>query len=181
MALGDRLYGLVHALQPSRAGKITGMLLETGEENVHGMIEDPGVLASAVGQALDALKEANIDGTDDLLAGTDGQAAAAPAAEAAPGGQLPGFAEAAEEADVPPVVAPVVAPPVAAPVPVPEPAEPTASFADLVLRDQADPAPRHAAPAKTGFAFGYTTTTAAGAGAAAVDDVHAGEPAEERV
>lgn len=53
--LGERLYPLVHALQPDRAAKVTGMLLEMDNAEILLLIENPGALASKVEEAVGVL------------------------------------------------------------------------------------------------------------------------------
>ncbi|GMH35378.1 hypothetical protein BSKO_03246 [Bryopsis sp. KO-2023] len=53
--LGERLYPLVHSLQPDRAAKVTGMLLEMDNAEILLLIENPGALASKVEEAVGVL------------------------------------------------------------------------------------------------------------------------------
>jgi hypothetical protein len=56
--LGEQLYKLISATNPSQAGKITGMLLELDTLEVLHLIETPAALADKVCEAVEALKEA---------------------------------------------------------------------------------------------------------------------------
>lgn len=46
---GERLYPLIHAIHPSLAGKITGMLLEIDNSELLLLLESPDSLRSKVG------------------------------------------------------------------------------------------------------------------------------------
>lgn len=46
---GERLYPLIHAMHPSLAGKITGMLLEIDNSELLLLLESPDSLRSKVG------------------------------------------------------------------------------------------------------------------------------------
>lgn len=50
--LGERLYPLVHGLQPDRAAKVTGMLLEMDNAEILLLIENPAALAAKVEEAV---------------------------------------------------------------------------------------------------------------------------------
>lgn len=50
--LGERLYPLVHTLQPDRAAKVTGMLLEMDNAEILLLIENPAALAAKVEEAV---------------------------------------------------------------------------------------------------------------------------------
>ncbi|XP_024915321.1 polyadenylate-binding protein 1-like isoform X2 [Cynoglossus semilaevis] len=54
--LGERLYPLIHALHPSMAGKITGMLLEIDNSELLHMLESPESLHSKVDEAVAVLQ-----------------------------------------------------------------------------------------------------------------------------
>ena len=56
--LGERLYPLVHAQQPERAGKITGMLLELDPYEVKALIEDEEARMAKVQEAIEVLEGA---------------------------------------------------------------------------------------------------------------------------
>ena len=56
--LGERLYPLIHAQQPERAGKITGMLLELDPYEVKALIEDEEARRDKVQEALEVLQGA---------------------------------------------------------------------------------------------------------------------------
>ena len=56
--LGERLYPLVHAQQPERAGKITGMLLELDPYEVKALIEDEEARRAKVQEAIEVLEGA---------------------------------------------------------------------------------------------------------------------------
>jgi len=57
--LGERLYALIDKSQPSAAGKITGMILESAAtEEILELIDNPTALAEKVDEALQVLKEA---------------------------------------------------------------------------------------------------------------------------
>ena len=56
--LGERLYPLIHAEQPERAGKITGMLLELDPYEVKALIEDEEARRDKVQEALEVLEGA---------------------------------------------------------------------------------------------------------------------------
>lgn len=55
--LGERLYPAVHNLQPGKAAKITGMLLEMDINEIQLLLQDPNVLASRVKEAVQVLEE----------------------------------------------------------------------------------------------------------------------------
>lgn len=55
--LGERLYPLVAALQPDRAAKITGMLLEMDNAEILLLIENPSALQTKVDEAVTVLGE----------------------------------------------------------------------------------------------------------------------------
>ncbi|XP_037539873.1 embryonic polyadenylate-binding protein [Nematolebias whitei] len=54
--LGERLYPLIHALHPTLAGKITGMLLEIDNSELLHMLESPESLNSKVDEAMAVLQ-----------------------------------------------------------------------------------------------------------------------------
>ncbi|NWR82858.1 EPAB protein, partial [Furnarius figulus] len=54
--IGDRLYPLVHAMHPSLAGKITGMLLEIDNSELLLLLESPESLHSKVEEAVTVLR-----------------------------------------------------------------------------------------------------------------------------
>lgn len=55
--LGERLYPLVAQLQPDRAAKITGMLLEMDNAEILLLIENPAALQTKVDEAVMVLGE----------------------------------------------------------------------------------------------------------------------------
>jgi len=57
LLLGERLYPLIHKLQPTRAGKITGMLLDSGwsVEDLLGLVNDDEKLLGKVDEAVGVL------------------------------------------------------------------------------------------------------------------------------
>lgn len=57
--LGEKLYALISATNPSQAGKITGMLLELDTAEVLHLIDTPAALADKVTEAIEALNAAN--------------------------------------------------------------------------------------------------------------------------
>ena len=57
--LGEQLYKLIFATNPSQAGKITGMLLELDTSEVLHLIDTPAALTDKVSEAIEALKSAN--------------------------------------------------------------------------------------------------------------------------
>ena len=54
--LGERLFPLIHCLQPTLAGKITGMLLEIDNSELLQMLECSEALASKVQEAVAVLQ-----------------------------------------------------------------------------------------------------------------------------
>jgi polyadenylate-binding protein len=62
MVLGERLYPLIHKSQPSLAGKITGMLLDSGwsNEELLALITDEEKLVPKIKEAVDVLERANV-------------------------------------------------------------------------------------------------------------------------
>jgi len=62
MHLGERLYPLIHKSQPSLAGKITGMLLDSGwsNEELLALIKDEEKLMPKIQEAVDVLHSANV-------------------------------------------------------------------------------------------------------------------------
>ena len=56
--LGEQLYKLISASNPSQAGKITGMLLELDTSEVLHLIDMPAVLTDRVSEAIEALNAA---------------------------------------------------------------------------------------------------------------------------
>ena len=50
--LGEHLYSKVEITHPDSADRITGMLLEAGNEQVMAMLEDPNLLAVCIKSAL---------------------------------------------------------------------------------------------------------------------------------
>ena len=56
--LGEQLYKLISASNPSQAGKITGMLLELDTSEVLHLIGNPAVLTDRVSEAIEALNAA---------------------------------------------------------------------------------------------------------------------------
>lgn len=58
--IGERLYPLIHATDPERSGKITGMILESCQlEEMIQLLENPDSLAAKVNEALEVLNEHN--------------------------------------------------------------------------------------------------------------------------
>jgi len=57
--IGERLYPLVHELQPTLAPKITGMLLEMENPEIIELLENPVSLEKKVQEAMDVLKESD--------------------------------------------------------------------------------------------------------------------------
>ena len=57
--LGEQLYKLISATNPSQAGKITGMLLELDTSEVLHLIDTPAALTDKVSEAIEALNAAN--------------------------------------------------------------------------------------------------------------------------
>jgi len=57
LLLGERLYPLIHKLQPTRAGKITGMLLDSGwsVEDLLALVNDEAKLSNKVVEAVGVL------------------------------------------------------------------------------------------------------------------------------
>jgi polyadenylate-binding protein len=62
MVLGERLYPLIHKSQPSLAGKITGMLLDSqwSNEDLLSLINDEEKLLPKIKEAVDVLESANV-------------------------------------------------------------------------------------------------------------------------
>jgi len=61
MMLGERLYPLISKTQPNLAGKITGMLLDSGwsNEELLALVKDEEKLLPKIGEAVDVLERAN--------------------------------------------------------------------------------------------------------------------------
>ena len=59
--LGEQLYPLVHVLNGEKAAKITGMLLEMDNNEVLYLIENPEALQAKVEEAMNVLKEHDIN------------------------------------------------------------------------------------------------------------------------
>merc|ERR1719313_2566210 len=55
--IGERLYPLIQAQQPQRAGKITGMLLEMDNGELLNLLESPDALKSKVQEAVTVLDQ----------------------------------------------------------------------------------------------------------------------------
>jgi len=53
--IGERIYPLIHKLQPQLAGKITGMLLEFEDEELLGLLKNPAKLKTRVNEAIEVL------------------------------------------------------------------------------------------------------------------------------
>ncbi|KAK9110567.1 hypothetical protein Sjap_018627 [Stephania japonica] len=62
--LGEQLFPLVERIEHDVAGKITGMLLEMDQTEVLHLIEAPDALKKKVGEALDVLQLATVQGSD---------------------------------------------------------------------------------------------------------------------
>ncbi|KAK9111156.1 hypothetical protein Scep_018675 [Stephania cephalantha] len=62
--LGEQLFPLVERIEHDLAGKITGMLLEMDQTEVLHLIEAPDALKKKVGEALDVLQLATVQGSD---------------------------------------------------------------------------------------------------------------------
>lgn len=56
--IGERLYPLVHQMQPALAGKITGMLLQMDADTLMRMIDSPSDLGESIQAAVSVLEEA---------------------------------------------------------------------------------------------------------------------------
>merc|ERR1719396_215919 len=56
--IGEALYPLVEAVEPTAAAKVTGMLLEMDQSEVLHLIEDQGALNAKVGEAMHVLRQA---------------------------------------------------------------------------------------------------------------------------
>ena len=54
--IGERLYPLIQAQQPQRAGKITGMLLEMDNGELLNLLESPEALKAKVNEAIEVLE-----------------------------------------------------------------------------------------------------------------------------
>lgn len=54
--IGERLYPLIQAIQPSLAGKITGMLLELDNSELLYLLEDARALSQKVDEAIQVLQ-----------------------------------------------------------------------------------------------------------------------------
>jgi len=61
MMLGERLYPLISKSQPNLAGKITGMLLDSGwsNEELLALVKDEEKLLPKISEAVDVLERAN--------------------------------------------------------------------------------------------------------------------------
>ena len=55
--IGERLYPLIQAQQPQRAGKITGMLLEMDNGELLNLLESPDALKAKVNEAVQVLEQ----------------------------------------------------------------------------------------------------------------------------
>lgn len=55
--IGERLYPLIQAQQPQRAGKITGMLLEMDNGELLNLLESPDALKAKVQEAVTVLDQ----------------------------------------------------------------------------------------------------------------------------
>jgi polyadenylate-binding protein len=56
--LGEALYQQVQILEPESTGKVTGMLLEVGTEELLHLLEDPNALRTRVEEAQRILRDA---------------------------------------------------------------------------------------------------------------------------
>ena len=80
--LGEQLYKLISASNPSQAGKITGMLLELDTSEVLHLIGTPAVLTDRVSEAIEALNAAkNAANRAAQLAASPGRTSSADDAE----------------------------------------------------------------------------------------------------
>merc|ERR1719265_2421082 len=62
--IGERLFPLIQARQPTLAGKITGMLLEMDNGELLHLLETPKALDEKVEEAMTVLQQANEDGEE---------------------------------------------------------------------------------------------------------------------
>ena len=62
--IGERLYPLIYNHQPGLAGKITGMLLEMDNAELLNLIESPDALAHKIDEALNVLKNHQVDSSE---------------------------------------------------------------------------------------------------------------------
>ena len=60
VALGESLYPHVSSLQPKRAAKITGMILEMPNHDVEALLQDPNALRAKVEEAVVVLNESGV-------------------------------------------------------------------------------------------------------------------------
>lgn len=60
VALGESLYPHVSNLQPKRAAKITGMILEMPNSEVEALLQNPAALRAKVEEAVNVLNESGV-------------------------------------------------------------------------------------------------------------------------
>ena len=93
--LGERLYPLISQVQPSNAGKITGMLLEMDNGELLNLLESPEALNAKIVEAVSVLDMHAAEGDVKTEATSRGAFAATRATEEIPGAteEIPGAAE----------------------------------------------------------------------------------------
>jgi len=69
LLIGERLWGLIYNVQPVLAGKITGMLLESGwsMDELIALITDEDRLSKKINEAVEVLQKAQEEGSQDQL------------------------------------------------------------------------------------------------------------------